>query len=176
MHQGMYTPSPEYNILIDGLIKNVQQDLKKREMDPLYFGIHNRGIVSNKIVYMLHSSIRSNRHSTQGQEPLQEHLLAVSSQANTDGNDNSSLPLGVGIIKGLLKLKRFGNAESRKDGDVTLVRSHYFFGPLDIDLLFGSVRGIHILNTTLSSLAAHALLQVSDVNNSTILKEFITDR
>ena len=49
------------------------------------------------------------------------------------------------------------------------------FGPINIELVFETDKGVKTINSTLSALAAHALTEVSP-NNSSKHMDFIIDR
>lgn len=54
------------------------------------------------------------------------------------------------------------------------VRSHYVYGPINMELVFNTTERVKTINSTLSAVAAHAVAQLE--NNSSKLIDFIIDR
>ncbi|KAG7164671.1 hypothetical protein Hamer_G005061 [Homarus americanus] len=101
---------------------------------------------------------------------LQQLLLTLGTLVlGEEGN-----AIGGGVVRGLTNVKRFGNAEVQIAGNLTLVRSHYVYGPLNVELVFHTDKGVKTINSTLTALAAHAVAEVND--NSSKLIDFIIDR
>ena len=57
---------------------------------------------------------------------------------------------------------------------MTQVRSHYVLGPLNIELVYNTEKGVKTINSTLGALATHAVAGLTD--SSSKLIDFIIDR
>ncbi|XP_053631041.1 uncharacterized protein [Cherax quadricarinatus] len=159
--QGVYAPDARFNAFVDGVMINMVAEMKRKRMDPLYFRVYDRGIIE----HVTTSEVRGSR---------QDESTTVSSvnSASKNGRQRGSA-IGGGVIRGLTNVKRFGNAEVQIAGNLTLVRSHYVYGPLNIELVFQTDKGVKTINSTLTAVAAHAVTEVND--NSSKLIDFIID-
>ncbi|XP_064085895.1 uncharacterized protein LOC135201005 isoform X4 [Macrobrachium nipponense] len=168
IYQGVYAPDSRFNAFADGVMVNMVAEMKRKRMDPLYFRVYDRGIVE-------HVTARA------GREGMQDGAAAVSPSVDEDTSTTTSRKgrqrgnaIGGGVIRGLTNTKRFGNAEVQIAGNSTLVRSHYVFGPLNIELVYNTEKGVKTINSTLGALATHAVSGLKD--NSSKLIDFIIDR
>ncbi|CAL4139502.1 unnamed protein product, partial [Meganyctiphanes norvegica] len=162
IYQGVYAPDARFNAFVDGVMVNMVADMRRKRMDPLYFRVYDRGIIE-------HVSTRSGRKNDQAGEKQQSESNRRTSRQS---GDNGSA-IGGGVIRGLTSIKRFGNAEVQLAGNVTLVRSHFVFGPLNIELIFQTLHGPKSINSTLTAVAGHAVTQIT--NSTSRLSDFIID-
>ncbi|XP_042229705.1 uncharacterized protein LOC121871451 isoform X3 [Homarus americanus] len=161
--QGVYAPDARFNAFADGVMVNMVAEMKRKQMDPLYFRVYNRGIVE-------HVATRA------GRDGRRDEPAATSSNFRNTGTRRGRQQgnaIGGGVVRGLTNVKRFGNAEVQIAGNLTLVRSHYVYGPLNVELVFHTDKGVKTINSTLTALAAHAVAEVND--NSSKLIDFIID-
>ncbi|XP_050689537.1 uncharacterized protein LOC126981915 isoform X1 [Eriocheir sinensis] len=178
MYQGVYVPDGRFNAFVDGVMVNMVVEMKRRQMDPLYFRIYSRGIVEHvPIITGGSSSTTTTTSSTTASPPSSSSFLPPSTSSTRNGRQRGN-PIGGGVIRGLTNIKRFGNAEVQIAGNTTLVRSHYVLGPVNLELLFTTERGVRAVNCTLDALAAHALTQVNGSaptsNSSSSTSSFIS--
>ncbi|XP_068203177.1 uncharacterized protein [Palaemon carinicauda] len=165
IYQGVYAPDSRFNAFADGVMVNMVAEMKRKRMDPLYFRVYDRGIVEHVT-------------ATPGRRGKEDNSTSVSS---LDGKNSTSRrgrqsgnAIGGGVIRGLTNTKRFGNAEVQIAGNTTLVRTHYVLGPLNIELVYNTDKGVKTINSTLGALATHAVAGLKD--NSSKLIDFIIDR
>ncbi|XP_068203173.1 uncharacterized protein [Palaemon carinicauda] len=164
IYQGVYAPDSRFNAFADGVMVNMVAEMKRKRMDPLYFRVYDRGIVEHVT-------------ATPGRRGKEDNSTSVSS---LDGKNSTSRrgrqsgnAIGGGVIRGLTNTKRFGNAEVQIAGNTTLVRTHYVLGPLNIELVYNTDKGVKTINSTLGALATHAVAGLKD--NSSKLIDFIID-
>jgi len=161
IYQGVYAPDARFNAFVDGVMVNMVADMRRKRMDPLYFRVYDRGIIE-------HVSTRSGRSDQLGEKLQTKSNSRTKRQSSSNGS-----AIGGGVIRGLTSIKRFGNAEVQLAGNVTLVRSHFVFGPLNIELIFQTLHGPKSINSTLSAVAGHAVTQIT--NSTSRLSDFIID-
>ncbi|XP_050689540.1 uncharacterized protein LOC126981915 isoform X2 [Eriocheir sinensis] len=132
MYQGVYVPDGRFNAFVDGVMVNMVVEMKRRQMDPLYFRIYSRGIVEHvPIITGGSSSTTTTTSSTTASPPSSSSFLPPSTSSTRNGRQRGN-PIGGGVIRGLTNIKRFGNAEVQIAGNTTLVRGKWLTGPLDI--------------------------------------------
>lgn len=147
INQGVYVPDARFNAFVDGVMVNMVAEMRRRRMDPLYFRVHKGGRVQ-------HVPTRRRTGKTEDSATLRQGRQQEDPEPEREA-------IGGGVIRGLTKIKRFGNGEVQVAGNSTLVRSHYVFGPLDIELVFETAKGPRLINSTLTALAGHGLAEVS---------------
>ncbi|XP_042889079.1 uncharacterized protein LOC122264311 [Penaeus japonicus] len=172
IYQGVYAPDARFNAFADGVMVNMVAEMKRKRMDPLYFRVYDRGIVE-------HVSTQSTRGGRRDEPSAVSSSFADASSDTDPSNSNnrrgrqSGNAIGGGVIRGLTNVRRFGNAEVQVAGNTTLIRSHYVYGPLNIELVFNTDKGVKTINSTLGAVAAHAVTGLHD--NSSKLIDFIID-
>lgn len=164
IYRGVYGPDARFNAFVDGVMVNMVAEIKRKRMDPLYFRVYDRGIVE-------HVSARAGRNGQQNDTKPASPAFNESTPAR-EGRQRGSA-IGGGVIRGLTNIRRFGNAEVQIAGNMTLVRSHYVYGPLNIELVFHTDMGVKTINSTLTAVAAHAVAEAE--GNSSRLIDFIID-
>ncbi|XP_071518250.1 uncharacterized protein [Panulirus ornatus] len=164
IYKGVYGPDARFNAFVDGVMVNMVAEIKRKRMDPLYFRVYDRGIVE-------HVSTRAGRNGQQNDTKPASPAFNESTPAR-EGRQRGSA-IGGGVIRGLTNIRRFGNAEVQIAGNTTLVRSHYVYGPLNIELVFHTDMGVKTINSTLTAVAAHAVAEAD--GNSSRLIDFIID-
>lgn len=174
IYQGVYAPDARFNAFADGVMVNMVAEMKRKRMDPLYFRVYDRGVVE-------HVSTQSTRGGRRDEPSAVSSSFAdpssdtaqSSSRSNNRRGRQSGNAIGGGVIRGLTNVRRFGNAEVQVAGNTTLIRSHYVYGPLNIELVFNTDKGVKTINSTLGAVAAHAVTGLH--NNSSKLIDFIID-
>ncbi|XP_047489554.1 uncharacterized protein LOC125039543 isoform X3 [Penaeus chinensis] len=174
IYQGVYAPDARFNAFADGVMVNMVAEMKRKRMDPLYFRVYDRGVVE-------HVSTQSTRGGRRDEPSAVSSSFAdassdtsqSSSRSNSRRGRQSGNAIGGGVIRGLTNVRRFGNAEVQVAGNTTLIRSHYVYGPLNIELVFNTDKGVKTINSTLGAVAAHAVTGLH--SNSSKLIDFIID-
>ncbi|KAK7065456.1 hypothetical protein SK128_007469 [Halocaridina rubra] len=165
IYQGVYAPDARFNAFADGVMVNMVAEMRRKRMDPLYFRVYDRGIIE-------HVAARAGREGRRDEPTAVSSVFARDSPMLREGRQNGNA-IGGGVIRGLTNVKRFGNAEVQIAGNTTLVRSHYVYGPLNIELIFHTDKGVKTINSTLGALATHSVAGLN--NNSSKLMDFIID-
>ncbi|XP_076067962.1 uncharacterized protein LOC143040638 isoform X1 [Oratosquilla oratoria] len=182
LYQGVYAPDARFNAFVDGVMVNMVAEMKRKRMDPLYFRVYDRGIVEHVPRRNGRDGRRDEpsaiasffRTDLKKESPEGDSMASASASGDERQGRQAETAIGGGVIRGLTGVKRFGNGEVQVAGNTTLVRSHYIFGPLDIELLFETERGVKSIESTLTAVAAHTLAEVSG-NNSARMLDFVID-
>ncbi|KAK8384442.1 hypothetical protein O3P69_009325 [Scylla paramamosain] len=165
IYRGVYLPDARFNAFADGVMVNMVAEMKRKEMDPLYFRVFQRGIIEHVPL----SSSTPPSTSTSSSFTTTTTTTTTSSRRGRQRGE----AIGGGVIRGLTSVRRFGNAEVQVAGNTTLVRTHFVFGPLYLELLFTTEMGVRAVNSTLGALAAHAVAHVNQTDPSFV--DFIID-
>ncbi|XP_063849598.1 uncharacterized protein LOC135093885 isoform X4 [Scylla paramamosain] len=165
IYRGVYLPDARFNAFADGVMVNMVAEMKRKEMDPLYFRVFQRGIIEHVPL----SSSTPPSTSTSSSFTTTTTSTTTSSRRGRQRGE----AIGGGVIRGLTSVRRFGNAEVQVAGNTTLVRTHFVFGPLYLELLFTTEMGVRAVNSTLGALAAHAVAHVNQTDPSFV--DFIID-
>ncbi|XP_018025118.1 uncharacterized protein LOC108680738 [Hyalella azteca] len=166
MYQGVYVPDARFNPFVDGILVNMVAEMRRRQMDPLYFRVLKGGGVEYVPTRRKEDKpTEADAGPGQAPEKLQSERLKDEKPKRE--------PIGGGVIRGLTRIKRFGNAEVQTSGNATLVRSHCIFGPLTVEFVFDTTTGVQIINTTLTALAGHGLARVNSTDAQFL--DFIID-
>ncbi|XP_042229713.1 uncharacterized protein LOC121871451 isoform X8 [Homarus americanus] len=145
--QGVYAPDARFNAFADGVMVNMVAEMKRKQMDPLYFRVYNRGIVE-------HVATRA------GRDGRRDEPAATSSNFRNTGTRRGRQQgnaIGGGVVRGLTNVKRFGNAEVQIAGNLTLIRAHWLTGPLDLIIDYRASPGITRVRTGLQAVQLDTL-------------------
>ncbi|KAF2347098.1 hypothetical protein FHG87_022146 [Trinorchestia longiramus] len=168
IYQGVYVPDARFNPFVDGVMTNMITEIKRKQMDPLYFRVHKGGGVK-------HVPTRQKQGTPKSTEGRVSGRSSAHSRPELPKEKNfKQEPIGGGVIRGLTRIKRFGNAEVQTVGNATLVRSHYVLGPLDVEFVFETTNGVRLINSTLTALPGHGLARVNATSAEFL--DFIIDR
>ncbi|XP_045137609.1 uncharacterized protein LOC123519941 isoform X2 [Portunus trituberculatus] len=165
IYQGVYLPDARFNAFADGVMINMVAEMKRKEMDPLYFRVFQRGIIE-------HVPLSSSTTPSTSTSSTFTTTTTTAASTSRRGRQRGEA-IGGGVIRGLTNVRRFGNAEVQVAGNTTLVRTHHVFGPLYLELLFDTEMGVRAVNSTLGSLAGHAVTHLNQTDPAFI--DFIID-
>ncbi|XP_063849597.1 uncharacterized protein LOC135093885 isoform X3 [Scylla paramamosain] len=157
IYRGVYLPDARFNAFADGVMVNMVAEMKRKEMDPLYFRVFQRGIIEHVPL----SSSTPPSTSTSSSFTTTTTSTTTSSRRGRQRGE----AIGGGVIRGLTSVRRFGNAEVQVAGNTTLVRGKWLMGPLDLIIDFraahsGDARGMTRVRTGLLAVQFDTLTSV----------------
>lgn len=165
IYRGVYFPDSRFNAFADGVMVNMVAEMKRKAMDPLYFRVYSKGIIEHVPVPGSSSTTSPSSSSTFASASASSSSSATSRRRGRQARNT----IGGGVIRGLTNVKRFGSAEVQVAGNVTLVRSHYVLGPLNLDIIFNTTMGVRAVNSTLEALAAHTVAYLNETTSTDLI-------
>jgi len=148
IYQGVYIPDKRFNAFVDGVMVNMIAEMRRRRMDPLYFRVLDK---DGKVEH-----VPTHRGARQSRQRNQEAI-------------------GGGVIRGLSRIRRFGNSEVQVAGNSTLVRSHYIIGPLDLEISYGTPEDTKVITSTIPSIAGHGVVEITNDTSEFKTLDFLID-
>jgi len=148
IYQGVYIPDKRFNAFVDGVMVNMIAEMRRRRMDPLYFRVLDK---DGKVEH-----VPTHRGARQSRQRNQEAI-------------------GGGVIRGLSRIRRFGNSEVQVAGNSTLVRSHYIIDPLDLEISYGTPEDTKVITSTIPSIAGHGVVEIANHISEFKALDFLID-